>query len=47
MRLYAPGVRREVGLVGLERIPVREGVQLFDAQGHKLGHVTSGTLAPA
>jgi aminomethyltransferase len=37
---------KRVGLVGLERIPVREGAQLFDAQGHKLGHVTSGTLAP-
>jgi aminomethyltransferase len=41
-----PAIRR-VGLVGLERIPVREGAQLFDAQGHKLGHVTSGTLAPS
>jgi aminomethyltransferase len=38
---------KRVGLVGLERIPVREGAQLFDAQGHKLGHVTSGTLAPS
>jgi aminomethyltransferase len=37
---------KRVGLVGLERIPVREGAQLFDGQGHKLGHVTSGTLAP-
>ena len=37
---------KRVGLVGLERIPVREGATLVDAQGHKLGHVTSGTLAP-
>lgn len=37
---------KRVGLTGLERIPVREGAQLFDAQGHKLGHVTSGTLGP-
>jgi len=37
---------KRVGLVGLERIPVREGAILVDAQGHKLGHVTSGTLAP-
>lgn len=37
---------KRAGLVGLERVPVREGVQLFDGQGHKLGHVTSGTLAP-
>jgi len=38
---------KRVGLIGLERIPVREGVQLFDAQGHKLGHVTSGSLTPS
>jgi aminomethyltransferase len=37
---------KRAGLLGLERVPVREGVQLFDKQGHKLGHVTSGTLAP-
>jgi aminomethyltransferase len=43
----AGGVQiKRVGLVGLERIPVREGATLVDAQGHKLGHVTSGTLAP-
>jgi aminomethyltransferase len=35
-----------VGLVGLERVPVREGTTLVDAQGHKLGTVTSGTLSP-
>ena len=37
---------KRVGLVGLERVPVREGAQLFDAHGHKLGTVTSGTIAP-
>jgi aminomethyltransferase len=37
---------KRVGLVGLERIPVREGAVLVDAHGHRLGHVTSGTLAP-
>lgn len=37
---------RRVGLVGLERVPVREGALIVDAQGHKLGYVTSGTLAP-
>ena len=37
---------KRVGLLGLERIPVREGATLVDALGHKLGHVTSGTLAP-
>jgi aminomethyltransferase len=43
----AHGVQvKRVGLLGLERIPVREGAILVDGQGHKLGHVTSGTLAP-
>ncbi len=37
---------KRVGLVGLERVPVREGTALFDAHGRKLGVVTSGTLAP-
>ena len=43
----ATGVQmKRVGLTGLERIPVREGATLVDGMGHKLGHVTSGTLAP-
>jgi aminomethyltransferase len=37
---------KRVGLVGLERVPVREGTALFDGQGHAIGTVTSGTLAP-
>jgi len=37
---------KRVGLVGLERVPVREGTTLVDAHGHRLGTVTSGTLAP-
>ena len=37
---------KRVGLVGLERVPVREGTPLLDAHGNKLGTVTSGTLAP-
>jgi aminomethyltransferase len=41
---HAPSKR--VGLTGLERVPVREGTLIFDAHGHQLGHVTSGTLAP-
>ncbi len=40
-----PSIKR-VGLVGLERVPVREGTKIFDAHGHKLGTVTSGTIAP-
>ena len=38
--------RKRVGLVGLERVPVREGAPIVDANGRKLGTVTSGTLAP-
>jgi aminomethyltransferase len=38
---------KRVGLMGLERVPVREGAPLHDAQGHKLGKVTSGTLSPS
>jgi aminomethyltransferase len=37
---------RRVGLTGLERVPVREGAELFDARGHRLGRITSGTLGP-
>jgi aminomethyltransferase len=37
---------KRVGLIGLERVPVREGTAIVDAQGRKLGTVTSGTLAP-
>ena len=37
---------RRVGLLGLERVPVREGTAIVDAHGHKLGTVTSGTLGP-
>jgi aminomethyltransferase len=41
----APATKR-VGLVGLERVPVREGAPIVDAHGRKLGAVTSGTLSP-
>jgi len=37
---------KRVGLLGLERIPVREGATIADRKGHKLGRVTSGTLSP-
>jgi aminomethyltransferase len=46
-RQLAAGVtHKRAGLLGLERVPVREGAPIVDAQGHRLGHVTSGTLAP-
>jgi aminomethyltransferase len=40
-------LRKRVGLQGLERVPVRAGAELFDAHGRRLGHVTSGTIAPS
>jgi aminomethyltransferase len=38
--------RKRVGLVGLERAPVREGSPIVAADGSPLGTVTSGTLGP-
>lgn len=37
---------RRVGLVALERMPVREGAPLLDLNGHRIGRVTSGTITP-
>jgi len=37
---------KRVGLVGLEKVPVREGTAIVDAHGSPLGRVTSGTLGP-
>jgi aminomethyltransferase len=39
--------RQRVGLVALERIPVREHTELQDASGQRVGEVTSGLLAPS
>jgi aminomethyltransferase len=41
-----PVQRKRVGLVALERIPVREHVELQDTRGKRIGEVTSGLLAP-
>ncbi|MGV1721165.1 glycine cleavage system aminomethyltransferase GcvT [Vibrio furnissii] len=38
--------RKRVGLVGQTKAPVREGSELFDADGAKIGLVTSGTAGP-
>ena len=38
--------RLRVGLVALERVPVREHVELHNEAGQKIGEVTSGLLAP-
>ncbi|NOH48951.1 glycine cleavage system aminomethyltransferase GcvT [Vibrio rotiferianus] len=39
-------VRKRIGLVGQTKAPVREGAELFDAEGNKIGVVTSGTAGP-
>lgn len=39
-------MNKRVGLVSMERAPVREGAKVVDGHGHVLGRVTSGTLGP-
>ncbi|HET6828019.1 MAG TPA: glycine cleavage system aminomethyltransferase GcvT [Ramlibacter sp.] len=41
-----PPARKRVGMVALERVPVREHTELQDAQGQRIGEVTSGLLGP-
>jgi aminomethyltransferase len=41
-----PVARKRVGLVALERVPVREHTALQDPAGAKVGEVTSGLLGP-
>ena len=41
-----PAERKRVGLVALQRIPVREPAQLQDLNGQRIGDVTSGLLGP-
>jgi aminomethyltransferase len=41
-----PVARKRVGLIALERVPVREHTELQDASGRKVGEVTSGLLGP-
>lgn len=38
--------KKRVGLVALERVPVREHTELQDTAGHTIGEVTSGLLGP-
>ena len=46
-RQHATGVARQrVGLLAKDRMPVRDGVQLLDAQGYVVGHITSGGYGP-
>ncbi len=44
----APGAtsRKRVGLMALERVPVREHVEIQSSTGQRLGEVTSGLLGP-
>jgi aminomethyltransferase len=48
MRQLAEGVsRKRVGLLARDRMPVREGAELLDAEGHAIGKVTSGGFGPS
>lgn len=38
--------RKRIGLIGETKAPVREGTELFSAQGERIGVVTSGTAGP-
>jgi aminomethyltransferase len=38
--------KKRVGLIALERIPVRDHCELQDGQGKRIGEVTSGLLGP-
>ena len=38
--------RKRVGLIALERVPVREHTELQSLDGQKIGEVTSGLLGP-
>ncbi len=39
-------VRKRVGLVAMERVPVRDHTELQNAAGQRIGEVTSGLLGP-
>lgn len=38
--------RKRIGMIGLGKAPVREGAELFNSDGDKIGVVTSGTAGP-
>ena len=42
----AKSMKKRVGLIALDRVPVREHTELQDASGQRIGEVTSGLLAP-
>ena len=43
---HLPLTRKRVGLIALERIPVRDHTELQDLDGNRIGEVTSGLLGP-
>ena len=42
----APASHKRVGLIALERVPVREHVELQSTDGQRIGEVSSGLLGP-
>ena len=46
-QLASGTARKRVGLVGLDRAPVREGAAIVDDVGGAIGRVTSGTVGPS
>lgn len=46
-QLAGGAAKKRVGLIGLERTPVREGAEIADADGNIIGKVTSGGFGPS
>lgn len=46
-QLAQGAARKRVGLISTERMPVREGAQVVNADGAAIGQVTSGSLGPS
>ena len=46
-QLASGTARKRVGLIGLDRAPVREGAAIVDEGGGAIGRVTSGTVGPS
>ena len=46
-QLASGTARKRVGLLGLDRAPVREGAAIVDDGGGAIGRVTSGTVGPS
>ena len=46
-QLASGTARKRVGLIGLDRAPVREGAAIVDHGGGAIGRVTSGTVGPS